>query len=129
MKVKNDNLEVITAASDQRDKSGYFVASTGVIVSSATAAPDALILDGGNTGESTTVMPCAGGGSGIVTVKLNGTPGTVNKGTKLALVNDGTVKADPGTGARVIVAEARESGAADERINAVLISPPVVYAS
>lgn len=129
MKVKDDNLEVIVAASDQRTKEGFFVNSSGVIVSSATAAPDALIIDGGNTGEPTTVMPCAGGGHGVPTVKLNGTPGTVNKGTKLALVNDGTVKADPGTGARVIVAEARESGAADERIKAVLISPPVVYAS
>lgn len=129
MKVKDDNLEVITAASDQRDKEGYFVTSSGVVVSSATAAPDGIIIDGGNTGNVTTIMPCAGGGAGIVTVKLSGTPGSVAKGTKLVLVNDGTAKADPASGARVIVAEAREAGAADERIRAVLVSPPIVYGS
>jgi hypothetical protein len=129
MKVKDDNLEVITAASDQRDKEGYFVATTGVIVSSATAAPDAVILDGGNTGETTTLMPCAGGGSGLVKVKLNATPGSVVKGSKLVLVDDGTVKLDPGEGGRVIVAEAREPGTANERITAILVSPPIVFGS
>ena len=128
MQTKLDTFEVITAASDQRDKEGYFVAATGVIVTSATAVPDAVIIDGGNTGETTTVMPCAGGDAGVITVKLSAAPGAVVKGSRLVLVNDGTVKLDPAAGARVQVAEARESGTAGERIRAVLISPPIVLA-
>lgn len=129
MKKKDDNLEVITAASDQRDAEGRFVDAAGVVVASATVAPDALIIDGADTGGSTTVMPCAGGGHGQVTVKLGAVPGAVVKGSRLILNNDGSVKLDSGAGARVLVAEAREPGAAGERIVAVLISPPIVIAA
>jgi hypothetical protein len=128
MKRNNDGLEVVALAADLSAKEGFFVDSTGAIVASATVAPDALILDGTGPGGVVTLAPCAGGVPGQVTVKLNGTPGSVVKGSMLALVNDGTVKLDPGTGARVLVAQAREPGTALERIRAVLITP-VVFAS
>jgi len=126
MKIKSDSLAVITAATDQRTKEGFFVDAAGVIMASATAVPDGLITDGGDTGGITTLVPCAGGTPGIFGVKLSGTPGSVVKGSRLVLVNDGTAKIDPATGARVQVAEAREAGTAGEIIQAVLINPPVV---
>lgn len=126
MQIKPTALQGITAPADQRAKEGHFTDAAGAVVSSATAAPHGLIVDGGDTGGLTTIAPCAGGAPGSFSVKLSAVPGSVVKGSRLVLVNDGTAKLDPGTGARVMVAEAQEAGAAGELIEAVLISPPIV---
>lgn len=126
MLIKPTSLQAITAASDQTDKEGCFTDASGVVMASATAVPHGLIVDGGPSGGTTTIATCAGGAPGSFNVKLHSSPGTVNKGTRLVLHSNGTTKADPGTGSRVVVAEAQESGAANELIEAVLISPPIV---
>ena len=130
MKVNNDGLEAVAVAADLSAYEGYFVDSSQAVMASATAVPDALIIDAGiGAGSVVTLAPTVGGVPGVVTTKANATPGTINKGTNLALCSDGTVKADPGTGARVLVAQARESATAAERFKSVLISPPIVFGS
>jgi hypothetical protein len=127
MSQPNTNLIFpITPSADHTGKEGYFVDLTdgeAVISTTATVAPFGVIIEGGTTaGKSSIALP---GVSGSVPVKITGTsPGTIAKGTKLILAaEDGTVKADPGTGARVIVAEAQESGVANEIIEARLLEP------
>jgi hypothetical protein len=126
MQIKTSSLRAIVAPADQRTKEGYYVDAAGAIVASAVAAPHGLIVDGGNTGEVTTIAPCAGGAPGTFSAKLAAVPGNVVKGSRLVLVNDGTVKLDPGEGDRVIVAEACEAGAANELVEVIPICPPIV---
>lgn len=118
---------------DHSDKDGYFVSlnqDTGKvsIVAGATAAPHGVILDGAEAGDSDSIALSAGGLPGTVEVKLSANPGTVKRGTLLALdaATLGTVKADPATGARVLVAQALEAGTAGELIEAVLLYPQVI---
>lgn len=111
-----------SSAADLSGKKGYFVEfNSGNIQLADNAAdlPIGVLGDGDATGGSvvTTAAP------GTVKVKLDSTPGTVNPGTFLTLAAGGTVKADAGTGARVQVARALESGAADELIEAILVEP------
>lgn len=114
----------LTPTADQTSSRGYFVeASSGsaAIVNAATDLPIGVIVDGQpTTGKSTIAV-----GIGLlVKVKVTGTsPGTINLGTYLTVKNDGTVQADAGSGNRVQVARAMESGAANELIDAVLLQP------
>ena len=116
-----------TSAADLSTKAGYFVeASSGAVsvVNATTDNPLGVIVDGVPAGGANAI-----GLPGIIAkAKLDGTPGTVALGTYLVVTATGTVKADPGTGARVVVARALESGSADELITAQVIVP-VVYAS
>ena len=126
MIVNEKALVALTPAADQSDLEGYFVEASGAnvaVCNSAADLPLGVIVDGeGTTGKSTIALSDAF--SGIVTVKVTGTsPGTINRGTYLTLKADGTVQADAGTGARVQVARALESGAANELIQAVLLKP------
>lgn len=89
------------------------------------AAPYGVILEGGNTGETTTIALCAGGHAGTVKVKMSGSPGSVVKGSNLELVNDGTAKIATATSTRVLLAQAMEAGAANELIEAVLFRPAI----
>lgn len=76
------------------------------LVTSATDIPDGVVSnpdgrDGadGNGGDLILMSH-----PGIVQVRLNETPGTIETGTELALCADGTVKAATGTAGEVIVA-------------------------
>ena len=117
-------IMAITPTADQTNYRGYFVeASSGsaAICNAATDLPIGVIVDGQpTTGQSSIAVA-----SGLaVKVKVTGTsPGTIALGTYLTLKSDGTVQADAGSGARVQVARALESGAAGELITAVLINP------
>lgn len=119
----------LTPTADHTDSRGYFVeASSGsaAIVNAATDIPLGVIVDGQPTTGKSSIAVSPGL---IVKVKVTGTsPGTINLGTFLTVKNDGTVQADGGSGARVQVARALESGAANELIDAVLITP-VSFAS
>lgn len=119
-----------TPASDHTTKRGFFVEMSSAnveIVNSATAdLPIGVIADGQpTTGKDSIVIQ---GSGSIAMVKCAASAGTINPGTFLVL--DGTtlgaVKADPGTGARVRVARALESGANDALIAAVLTEPAVL---
>lgn len=115
----------LTPTADHTSSRGYFVeASSGsaAIVNAATDLPLGVIVDGQpTTGKSSIALS----GSGhVAKVKVTGTsPGTIALGTYLTVKNDGTVQADAGSGARVQVARALESGAANELIDALLINP------
>lgn len=115
-----------TSAADLSTKKGYFVkkgASDNVVaaVAAVTDIPVGVIVQGEPVGGHNAVaLP---GVPGLVWVKVGGTPGTIVQGTKLQIKNDGSVIADAGTGARVIVAEAFEAGTADELIRARLLEP------
>ena len=131
MSQPNTNLIFpITPSADHTGKEGYFVDLTGgeaVISTTETVKPFGVIVEGGKTtGKSSIALP---GVSGTVRVKVTGTsPGTIAKGTKLILAaENGTVKADTETGARVVVAEAQESGVANEIIEARLLADPQVF--
>lgn len=126
-KVREGFIQSATSAADLSTKAGYFVeASSGAVsvVNAATDNPLGVVVDGVPAGGSNAI-----GLPGIIAkVKLDGTPGTVALGTYLIVSATGTAKADPGTGARVVVARALESGSADELITAQIIVP-VAYAS
>lgn len=101
---------------------GYFVESAAgadTISNAATDIPLGVITEG-LPSKSSIATPNFGG---TVKVKLHSVPGTVVRGTFLVLHTDGTVKADPGSGARVRVARALEAGAASELIEAYLLEP------
>lgn len=108
-----------TAASDQSGKDGYFVDSAGVIVTSASVVPYGVIVDGQESGGTTTVALM--NFAGIITVKVGATTAAIAAGTRLQLNADGTVRAAIGTGR--VVAVALEAGTATERIAAILLEP------
>lgn len=125
-------LIALTAAADLTGKEGYFVKvapdNTSVTpVAAATDIPLGVVSAEAAQGANAGILIGAGF-SGTTRVKLSATPGNVVLGSLLVLTADGSVKLDPGSGARVVVAQALESGSANERIEAVLISP-VSYAS
>ncbi len=113
------------AASDLTGKSGHFVtvSATGAVdlPANATQAPFGLALTDAPAGEPVSVALSRGGLAGTVRVKLAGPVPAI--GALLALQAGGRVIADPGTGARVLVAQAVETGVTDELIEAVLIAP------
>ena len=112
-----------THTADFTGLDGYFVetaAGVDTIVNAATDIPLGCILEG-LPRQSTIATQNF---HGVVKVKVAATtPGTIVRGTYLTLRADGTVQADAGTGARVRVARALESGAANELIDAYLVEP------
>lgn len=106
---------------------GKFVDAAGAVLAAGTAAGYGLVVRSDDPdGYSTVALH---GYPGVVEIKLHSTAGTVNKGTLLALHTDGTAKADPGTGARVVCAQALEAGANSVLVKARLLSTPLIYAS
>ena len=131
---RTNQIFAITPDADHSGKEGYFVdivADETSISADPTVAPFGVILEGDDAtaanGRDSVATP---GVKGTVPVKITDTdPGAIALGTKLILAaEDGTVKADTGAGARVIVAEAMEAGAAEEKIEARLIEPQVIAA-
>lgn len=126
MIARENALIALTPAADQTGKEGYAVElSTGQasVCNATTDLPFGVITDGAATTGKSSVAVCAGGFAGTVRIKLGATPGTVNAGTLLQLNADGTANADAGSGSRVVFAQALESGAADELVEAVLFKP------
>jgi len=124
----------VASGEDHASQRGFFVVPSGssvALASDALTAPLGVIVDGGAsaTGEPDSVAIC-GGGAGVVRVKCAASPGVIAAGANLVLdaTTLGAVKADPGTGARVVVARALESGAAGALIDAILVHP-IIYAS
>lgn len=68
--------------------------------------------------------------SGIVGLKLHGTPGTVAEGTTLVLAASGRVKALPtSAGTYLAVGTSCEDGEADQLIEATLMAPRLITVS
>lgn len=113
----------ITPGETYASKEGRFITADLMLVASALALPWALIVNHTDGTVAADVAVCSGGSPGTWPVQLSATPGTVTRGTKLMLTSNGTVKAHDGTTSARIVAEACESGAANELIECVLVNP------
>lgn len=113
------------SAADLTDKEGFFVEISAGKISIANAATDVPlgVIAKGTTAGGHNAVAMAGQ---ITRVKCNSTAGTIVEGTYLTLASDGTVVADPGTGARVQVARAVEPGANNALIEALVINPVVI---
>ncbi len=128
MQPRTNLIIPIEPAADHTGKEGYFVdlsSGKAAISETATVAPFGVIVEGQpTTGKDSVALP---GVTGSVMVKITGTtPGSIVKGSYLVLAaEDGTVKLDPGSAARVVVAQALEAGAANELIEARLVEPRV----
>lgn len=115
----------LAAGADLTDKEGYAVklsSDTAVVMDSDSALTAyGVVQEGAASGAQVSVALVE---SGMVTyVKLAASPGTVNRGTKLGTHTDGTFKATAST--KNYYAVALESGAANEEIEAQLITPGV----
>lgn len=126
--VTADAVLSFPGAADYSNNRGFFVRFNGtadqvaLIATPASQRPLGVIVDGQPTTGLNSVALC---GSGIVAkVKCAASAGTINPGTLLQL--DGTtlgaVAADAGTGGRVIVGKALETGANNALIDAVLFT-------
>lgn len=113
----------VTPGESYAGKDGVFITADLMLVASALALPYALIVQTQDDDAQAHVAVCSGGSPGTWPVKLSAAPGTVNRGTKLMLTANGTVKAHDGSTSARIVAEAQESGTANELVEAVLLKP------
>lgn len=96
------------------------------------AATDANVLGfvhvGGDKDDQTDyILPAH---SGIVGLKLHGTPGTVAEGTTLVLAASGRIKALPtSAGSYLAIGRACETGEADQLVEATLMTPRLITVS
>ncbi|MDB6133307.1 MAG: hypothetical protein JWM59_1550 [Verrucomicrobiales bacterium] len=107
---------------------GLLVDAAGVAIASASALPYGVVLRSDDpSGYSTVALP---GYNGIIEMKCHSTAGTIAKGTLLVTHSSGgVVKADPATGARVVVGRAVEAGANSALVKAIFFSSPIIYTS
>ena len=106
---------------------GLWVTAAGALHTSTTAPGYAVIERSDDPAGFSTV--CLPGFEGEIQLKLNASAGTVNPGTYLKLAANGTVTADNGTGARVVVAQAIEAAPNSALVRARLLSTPNVFTS
>ena len=121
-----------TPAADYSAKRGYLVdlaSGTATISSSATTPAKGVILDGNDTAagyatEKVTVG-ILGALAGTVPMRASG---TITAGDLVCQAADGTIVTDAGSGARVAVGVALESGVTGENLSVAPITPRI-YAS
>ena len=120
--VREDAIYPFTPAADQSAKRGYLVTvseDTATLSASASTMADGIILEGADTdGESIVGML-----SGLRSPVMGKLGGSVTKGDLLAQHTDGTMITDAGSGARVLVAQAMETGVAGDLIEIVCFKP------
>lgn len=133
MQIRPFAILALLCAVDLSGKEGYFVKASGVaatpiaLVTSAADATVGLVLDGTTAGDANSIA-VPSGTPGSHHVKLAASPGTPAVLGYGALTSDGSVKADPGTGARVLVCRFLQTGTAGELVEAVLIEP-IIFAA
>jgi hypothetical protein len=124
---RENAIVALTPAADQTGKEGYLVdvdaTEKATLIDATTDVPFGAVLEGATLTGKSSVAVAAGGYRGTVRLKLDAAPGTVKTGTLLQTTATGTVKADAGSGSRVLVAQALESGNANELIEAILFKP------
>jgi hypothetical protein len=126
MKARETLILPMVPTADHTGLEGYAVknssGSAALIVSATATNPIGVITEGKPvTGYDSVALA---GYAGVVKVKLDASPGTVNAFTALQITATGTFKADAGTGARILFAVALEAGAANELIDAKIITEP-----
>lgn len=116
-----------TETIDSTAAEGTFTDAAGAVLTSATADPYYLVVDANLANDSQRTV-CRPGFPGIVEAKLHSAAGTIVKGSKLILHTDGTVKLDPGTGTRLVVAVAQEAKVSDGQLLKVrLLGTPQLF--
>lgn len=126
MKLRSTGTIKATTAADYSDKEGYGVtlgvtsgALTATVSASATAPIEGIISEAGTVAQGVSVC-IPGSEPGGIHVKLSG---TVTAGDKLQQAADGTFVTDAGTGARVVVGIALESGVSGDLIEMLMQTP------
>jgi len=116
-----------TPATDLTDKDGYGVVvssvsgvPTATISASATTKISGIILQGANTTPACSCVVAVAGYHGTLRVKLGG---TVSTGDYIQQNTDGTFVTDAGSGSRVLVGVAFESGVSGDLIEASYFGP------
>lgn len=122
-------------ASNTDQSEGLFVTQSSdgktiTVVSDAASVPHGVVSnpDGRDGAEGNGADLILLTHPGIVQVRLNDTPGSVEVGTELALCADGTVKAAGGVAGEVVVAKSmtsNSSGHGGVLIDAILVCNPV----
>lgn len=125
--VRGEALISCTTVEDLTGKEGFAVTidanELAELVDNAADLPFGIVTEGAATGEQATVAAIAGGFEGTLLLKLAASPGTVKLGTTLQITAAGSFAADAGTGSRVVCAQALQSGAANEMIEAIVFRP------
>lgn len=127
--MKRDNAIIpLTPAADYTTKRGYLVTFSGetaTVSSSATTIAAGVIVEPNDTsaGYASEKVGVAilGAFKGTVPMRLSG---TVTKGALVIQSTDGTVVTDAGSGQRVVVGRALESGVTGENIE---VAPFIIY--
>lgn len=125
--VFSDPILSLQAIDDQSARRGCFVKFNGAaaaLVTSATDMPVGVLLDGDIAGGRSSVALY--NTAAVLKVKCGATPGSIVPGSLLQLQSDGAVRLDAGTGARVLVGTALETGAAGALIDAILFRPALM---
>jgi hypothetical protein len=122
LKQRADGLVQLTPAADYTNHEGYGMTWTGdvcTVSASATTQIRGVIVVGGTVAQGVT-LAVLGATNGAINFKLGG---AVTRGDKLCQHTDGTFITDAGTGARVMVAIADQSGVAGDLIRGYPITP------
>lgn len=130
MKLRSTGIIQATPPSDYSALEGYGVTLgvtsgvlTATVSASATVVIEGIIAEAGTVAQGVSVA-VPGSTPGGIHVKLSG---TVTAGDKLQQAADGTFVTDAGTGARVVVGIALESGVSGDLIE-MLMQTPVTLA-
>ncbi len=125
MIARNDKIIPLTPTADHTGLEGYAVKNSSGSAALGTAVTDVPV------GVITEGSPVAGkdsvaltGFAGTVKVKLSSSPGSVVAFSNLEMHTNGTANLASGTTGRVIYAQALESGAANELVEARLYDKP-----
>jgi hypothetical protein len=130
-KYREDGLIALTPAADYSAKRGYLVTfsgSTATVSASATVVAAGVILEGNDTtaGYATEKVSVALFGATKGTVPMRAS-GSITAGDLVIQSTDGTIVTDSGSGERVVVGRAVETGVSGENIE---VAPFIVkYAS
>ncbi len=123
-------IVALVAAASLAGKEGFLYklneSNQAVIVSAVTDTPHGVIGATTVDGLEISAIPL-GGNHGTVRVKLGAAVTDLRKALQIRA--DGTVGPDAATGARTLVALPLETGAADELIECILISPRTITAN
>lgn len=126
MKLRKDGIIKATPAADYSANEGYGVTLgvtsgllTATVSGSATAPIEGIIAEAGTVAQGVSVA-VPGATPGGIHVKLSG---AVTAGDKLMQAADGTFVTDAGSGARVVVGIALETGVSGDLIEMLMQTP------
>lgn len=126
--VRDNAILPFTALDDITGKEGYPVVYENqdyvqIAGDSAGALPLGILLKGGKAGETVSVAIASGGLAGTVRLKLGAPVTAIGQFLRMIDSPGGCTFAPDSSGERIVMAQALETGLADEKIEAVLFTP------